>query len=75
MTHDRDETTEMLRRVLGPPGPELTCEECFELLDRYVELELAGEDAEAQVPGMGAHLQGCPACNEDHDSLHAFLRT
>jgi hypothetical protein len=75
MSHDRDDTTELLRRVLGPPGPELTCEQCFDLLDRYVELELAGEDAEARVPGMGAHLLGCPACNEDHDSLHTFLRT
>ena len=26
-----------------------------------------------QVPGMGAHLQGCPACHEDHDSLRDFL--
>ena len=31
----------LLRRLLGDPGPELTCEACFEHLDRYVELELA----------------------------------
>ena len=49
-------------RVLGPAGPELTCEQCFEQLDRYVELELAGADADAAVPGMSAHLTGCPAC-------------
>jgi hypothetical protein len=73
MSHDRDDLREQLRRILGPPGPELTCEECFEQLDRYVELQLAGDDADARVPGMGAHLEGCPACREDHDSLHAFL--
>ena len=28
--------------LLGPGEPELSCEECFELLDRYVELG-AGE--------------------------------
>jgi hypothetical protein len=22
---------------------------------------------------MRAHLEGCPACNEDRDSLHALL--
>jgi hypothetical protein len=64
---------ELLARVLGPAGPELTCEECFEHLDRYVELELANADADAAVPGMAAHLTGCPACHEDHDSLAALL--
>jgi hypothetical protein len=62
-----------LRALLGPAGPELTCEECFEELDRFVELELAGADAEAAVPGMLAHLEGCPACREDHDSLRALV--
>jgi hypothetical protein len=65
----------VLRRVLGPAGPELTCEQCFELLDRHVECELdAGPaDADRAVPGMRAHLEGCPACAEDHDSLRALL--
>ena len=62
-----------LRRVLGPAGPELTCEECFEHLDRHVELTLAGVDADAAVPGMRAHLEGCPACQEDHESLVALV--
>ncbi len=64
---------ELLGRVLAPAGPELTCEQCFEHLDRYVELELALADADAAVPGMAAHLTGCPACREDHDSLAALL--
>ena len=62
-----------LRRVLGPSGPELSCEECFEALDRYAELELAGGEADAAVPGMRAHLEGCPACADDHESLVALL--
>jgi hypothetical protein len=64
---------EVVSRLLGPHGPELTCEECFEQLDRYVELQLAGDDADAAVPGMRAHLEGCPACHEDHDSLGALV--
>ncbi len=62
-----------LARILGPAEPEVSCEKCFEELDRYVELELAGADAQAAVPGMRAHLEGCPACHEDHDSLLAYL--
>jgi hypothetical protein len=68
-----DETRNRLARVLGPAGPEVTCEACFEHLDAYVEMERAGVDAEAAVPGMRAHLIGCPACAEDHESLHALL--
>ena len=62
----------LIKRLLGPDGPELTCEECFEHLDRYVDAELAGDDPEAAVPGMTAHLEGCPACREDHESLKAL---
>jgi hypothetical protein len=59
--------------LLGPEGPEVTCDECFERLDEYVELELAGLDADGRIPGMHAHLEGCPACREDHDSLLALV--
>jgi hypothetical protein len=58
-----------LDALLGPTGPQVSCDECFERLDEYVELELEGADAEARVPGMRAHLEGCPACNEEHESL------
>jgi hypothetical protein len=69
-----DERQAILMRLLGPAGPEVSCEECFELLDEYVELELAGEDADGQLPGLHRHLQGCPACREDHESLREFVR-
>jgi hypothetical protein len=38
-------------------------------------LEIDGADADAAVPGMRAHLQGCPACGEDHRSLRALIET
>lgn len=66
-------TDPRLKAMLGPTGPELTCEQCFEQLDRFVELELAGADLESAVPGMRAHLDGCPACHEDHESLRALV--
>ena len=68
-----DETRDSLARLLGPAGPEVTCETCFEMLDAYVEMERSGADAETAVPGMRAHLVGCPACAEDHAALHALL--
>ena len=69
------ERRRLIAALLGPDEPELTCEQCFQQIDRYVDLELAGADADRAVPGMRAHLQGCPACLEDHASLVAFLRS
>jgi hypothetical protein len=68
--HDLDPT---LKRLLGSDEPELDCDECFVQLDRYVELEIAGEPADELVPGLRAHLVGCPACAEEHESLRALL--
>jgi hypothetical protein len=63
-----------LARVLGPGRRELSCEQCFALLDRYVELELAGTQAELRSPGMEAHLEGCPACRAEHELLLEYAR-
>jgi hypothetical protein len=68
-----DPQKKLVARLLGPEGPEVSCEECFEHLDEYVDAELAGRDPEQDVPGMAAHLAGCPACREDHESLRDLV--
>ena len=73
MNSHHDMRDERLEQLLGPTGYEVTCEQCFELLDQYVELELAGADADARLPGLRAHLYGCPACREDHESLRSLV--
>ena len=72
---DRLTNDDTLKRVLGPAGPELLCDECFEKLDEYVELELQGAPADERIPGMRAHLEGCPACHEDYDSLRDLVQS
>ena len=63
----------MLGRLLGPAKAEIGCDECFEQLDRYVDLQVAGNDADAALPGLRSHLQGCPACREEYESLRALV--
>ena len=70
---ERRELKQALGRLLGPAGPEVGCDVCFDELDRYVELQLAGEDADTAIPGLRAHLEGCPACREEHESLYALV--
>jgi hypothetical protein len=73
MDDQQNTDQEALERLLGPEGPEVGCDECFDRLDEFVELELAGVDTEARLPGLRAHLDGCPACREEHDSLRALV--
>ena len=70
---ERPELKQALGRLLGPAEPEVGCDVCFDELDRYVELEVAGRDADAAIPGLRAHLEGCPACGEEHESLYALV--
>jgi hypothetical protein len=73
MAKDDDKHKPKLERLLGPRGYELSCDECFEFLDEYVELELRGADADERIPGLRNHLDGCPACREEHESLRDLV--
>ena len=64
---------DLVEGLLGPEEPEVGCDECFAELDRYVELELAGADPDTELPGVRAHLAGCLACREEHQSLRDLL--
>ena len=70
---DQPDLKQALGRLLGPSAPEIGCDECFDRLDEYVELELARGDVDAAIPGLRAHLDGCPACREEHESLRALV--
>jgi anti-sigma factor RsiW len=72
MTRRNHDST--IARLLGPAEPEILCDECFEQLDVYVDAELRDADADARVPGMRAHLRGCPACAEEYESLRALVQ-
>ena len=63
-----------IKRLLGPAEPELLCDECFEKLDEYVDLELQGAAADRRIPGMRPHLDGCPACREEYHSLRELAQ-
>jgi hypothetical protein len=47
--------------------PRLSCEECFALMEVYVETLLADANPDA-MPRMGVHLSGCPTCAEEAES-------
>jgi hypothetical protein len=52
--------------------PYLSCDDCFDLVDGWVEAVLSGQGGEPH--GMREHLTGCAACREEAESLLALAR-
>jgi hypothetical protein len=63
-----------LRTLLGNARRDLGCEAAFEVMDRYAEALLRGENVEQAFPEVVAHLENCAACREDVEGLLAALR-
>ena len=60
-------TPAVLDALLRDTTPYLSCDDCFEQMDTYVEAVL--DDPGHADPGMAAHLRGCPACAEEAEAL------
>jgi hypothetical protein len=56
-----------VHRLTLDPGPWLSCDACFHLVDQHVEQVLDGSTTD--MPAIRAHLAGCPACLEEAASL------
>ena len=69
---------ERLKRIvystLTTRPDEIDCDECFEQLDRFVDMVLAGKDAAAAMPLVQDHLDRCGDCREEFEALLAALR-
>jgi hypothetical protein len=63
-----------VRAILEAHEVEIGCDECFEQLDRFVEMKLSGMDAARAIPLVEDHLQICGQCREEFEALLAALR-
>jgi hypothetical protein len=74
---DRPLGTDVVRRLTIDPGPWLSCDDCFRLVDRYVEALLSDfdEPTPAELAAMPAHLSGCSACAEEAATLLLLAAT
>ncbi len=71
---DRDELNKLVQALSMTQEEEIGCDECLEEVDRFVEMELAGLDAEAAMPLVRDHLRMCGECREEFEALLAALR-
>jgi len=48
---------------------EVGCEEAFNALDQYAEIEIRKEDAARLMPLVHQHLETCSGCNDQYEAL------
>ena len=73
MTADRSSqlSDEQAQRFVKDTRPWMSCDECFDHLDEYV--ECAPDATFEWLPAMYAHLSGCQVCREEAESLLLLL--
>jgi hypothetical protein len=65
---------QLLRLAARTEDEELSCTECFDLLPEYVDLEVAGEAPDSQLPLFRQHLEQCAVCREEYETLRELAR-
>jgi hypothetical protein len=65
---------QMVRGIITTRPDEIGCDECFEQLDRFVEMTLAGKNAAEAMPLVQDHLERCRNCREEFEALLTVLR-
>ncbi len=63
-----------LRNVFRTDDREISCSECFDLVSHFVEVELSGKNASAEMPQVRQHLDQCSACQEEYEALRDLQR-
>ena len=66
---NRAKFRQLVRSIFAVKDQEMLCSEFFDILPRFVDLQVAGEDVDRPFPGVSHHLQQCPECKEVYEAL------
>jgi len=66
--------TDWLKNIYETRENEISCTECFDLVSRFVEMEIAGEDAASSMSELKHHLNQCRACRDEYEMLRDLRR-
>lgn len=65
----KDLLKNLIRMVKMTRPDEIGCDECFEELHQFAELELAGKSPEEAMPLVRDHLDRCGNCRQEYEAL------
>jgi hypothetical protein len=62
-----------LEGILNAQDEEIVCSEFAAKLPRFVDLEIAGENAAKQMPEVRQHIHQCPECGDVYRALREVV--
>jgi hypothetical protein len=66
---DRGDLDKLMRALAETREREIGCDECFEQMDRFAEIEFSGSDSATAIPLVHDHLGKCEDCHEKYEAL------
>lgn len=64
----------LLKSALETEEYEITCEECFDVLDMYADLVIEGTEPAEIMPHVKQHLKHCHCCESELEALMIMLQ-
>jgi hypothetical protein len=68
-----EDLTNVIRTLLSVPQEEITCDECYDVIDQYVDMLRAGDDPVVVLPKVKEHLGQCECCDVEFRALISIL--
>ena len=69
-----DVLKKMVRSIATTHDEELGCEDCFQELDQFAELELKDKNAAEALPLVQQHLDRCGNCREEFEAFMEAIK-
>jgi len=72
-------TQDFIKKIVGMAAQsrqdEIGCDDCFDQLHEFAEIELEGKSAAEAMPLVKDHLKRCGDCREEYEALLEALKT
>jgi hypothetical protein len=74
MMLSKDMLKNLLQMIASTRPVEIGCDECFEQLGQFAEVQLAGKSPAQALPLVQEHLERCGDCREEYEALLDALK-
>ncbi len=65
----KDKLKGMIRAIKMTLDDEIGCDDCYDQLHQFAELELQGKSPEKALPKVKEHLERCGNCRQEYEAL------
>ena len=70
---DKDCFAGIMKTIFSEKEDEITCSDCFDHVDQYVDMLREGRDPAVVLPHVKEHLECCHCCKKEFEALITIL--